>query len=927
MTALAAPHPTLLLLDAYQRSNDTDNEANDKIVVAQLTKAFQSTTDNNNDNDNNASSIAMIQAVDCILASSSKSNTDTTTHLQLMQLIASVTCAHGVLVPHLLMCTTVVLERVRRTACCFLGCIVRAASNNEASTDSTTDTMDTIASALAVRCTDKATSVRRAAVVAAHALLKNDADDNYYELQRAVARVRDHDSSAVNRAEALLLFGDLDATLIRLRDLHPKVRAAAKRCLLSNSHSEWHAEQMAHLLDYAQETNDDAAATEVVHVWMQQASFNVLTLLRRLDVVEFTSQAEYAIRMVVQLAESNNACEHQLAYQQGLEEATIQIGCATAAVDNTDTTSNLGNTTTNLDNATFPTYTPEQLFLARVRNADHDVTVLCRGLDCYMTRLRSLLLDSNNNAAAVDKLTFMCSQILQLSIATTDLEEGSRRYLQDAMKRLLASILTPEELVPDAVQVLRTTATDNCAAMPHVLEIVTELEAQMHAASAEAHDNYVLRVLTMLDVVLEHETATPPHDVALRIVPVLSLTNTTTNDNDDSDAQQQQPLIRVAAVSCLGKLGLVLDRETVRNEYMPRMVAIASAPHETVEVRTQALLAVSDWAVLGLTPLSDDVKRMIHDIMSRDDEERWIKCVAAEVAAKWLFSELVLEPTWLAQLVLFAFHSTTQDDDDDDDAQEIGSPTRLQQLLSAFFPAFSLKSRPGRDCLLASVRFVLERLPKKMNRNAESMIIYICDMVNLGDNPTTTTTASDDDVAESTTTANAAVVSTNSIEPIINNKNDLLETSVELSAALQMATFVSRHHDNIARSLTCTLCKMIAIYAQELTLEEEPVCDLVMLKQLLEELGTLIADKASLNAIKDCLTTLDDVHEVSEVEDDIQVGLDADEAALEDEALLEEATIMIQDKASVVTLEDDVSIDKENEPTDRRVRRSNRVQS
>jgi hypothetical protein len=207
------------------------------------------------------------------------------------------------------------------------------------------------------------------------------------------------------------------------------------------------------------------------------------------------------------------------------------------------------------------------------------------------------------------------------------------------------------------------------------------------------------------------------------------------------------------------------------------------------------------------------------------------------------------------------------------------------------------------------------------------MIIYICDMVNLGDNPTTTTTASDDDVAESTTTANAAVVSTNSIEPIINNKNDLLETSVELSAALQMATFVSRHHDNIARSLTCTLCKMIAIYAQELTLEEEPVCDLVMLKQLLEELGTLIADKASLNAIKDCLTTLDDVHEVSEVEDDIQVGLDADEAALEDEALLEEATIMIQDKASVVTLEDDVSIDKENEPTDRRVRRSNRVQS
>jgi Nuclear condensing complex subunits, C-term domain len=247
-----------------------------------------------------------------------------------------------------------------------------------------------------------------------------------------------------------------------------------------------------------------------------------------------------------------------------------------------------------------------------------------------------------------------------------------------------------------------------------ILEIIRKInnwrtgEDQVEADAEEdcIHTMGLVRILSILTVFLETASSKLSSNPAVKDFAKYIIPSVTHKD----------PMVREAAMGCFGKLGLFTDENTLIAEFKPILLEVASCEDEKIEIRAQALLALADWSVLFSQTLATcktgsktiALPDIVRDMM--DDSRISAVCISAEVAAKLLFSGRVCESEWFAKLITIFFDSRILDmDDDGGNIKEVGSPVRLQQLLTLFFPAICLKDdADSRDALMGCILPLLE---------------------------------------------------------------------------------------------------------------------------------------------------------------------------------------------------------------------------
>jgi hypothetical protein len=113
-----------------------------------------------------------------------------------------------------------------------------------------------------------------------------------------------------------------------------------------------------------------------------------------------------------------------------------------------------------------------------------------------------------------------------------------------------------------------------------------------------------------------------------------------------------------------------------------------------------------------------------------DHDDTFLLSVAGEVAAKLLFANKALPSSkvLLARLVLVSLDGTLMKGELKSDADcEIGSPVRLQQLASFFFPEFAATCT-GRSSLVGCIPAALDLSKKK----PAGIVSYVCDVARQG---------------------------------------------------------------------------------------------------------------------------------------------------------------------------------------------------
>ena len=644
---------------------------------------------------------------------------------------------------------------------------------------------------------------------------------------------------------------------------------------------------------------------------------------------------------------------------------------------------------------------PEQILYARIacsstgdeagdNSNDHvimlnkvvpDIPVLCDIFQNQALRLIQAIMQNSSREGSnvdatgdeIDKECFICMQLLRLASIPSGLvvqEEGSRRYFATVMKRMLSANDTPDDLIEGCVSALlvatTTDSSSDTSCVDTINDIITEISSLDKAAETEENEQNdiegdnefiqidknrrLLRVLSILSIVFE--TVSPKilsstplvlEELATKyILPALQQRNNKKNH-----------LIREAAVSCLGKLGLfITNNDLLMNNLRPMLLRIMSNSNdgndERMEIRCQAMLAYCDWSLLYtnmlepcMIPENDGDGNTISFIdlvqeFMMDSDNPSVSAIAAEVAIKLLFAGRICDSTMIAQLFMMFFDPTNEDNVDDEenasnvaDIKEIGNPIRLQQLLSLFFPAYCIKSELGRDAMVGSIGSLLElatgaaakkkkATSKKKSKKAVAypvikMLEYICSIAEDG----LKTAAA---AALNTTTANDRHQEHPLTPQTLRSQSDPMpsesggettksshvsSSSPTLLACIQVAAYLIQDSTNLTITLIRSLCKFLANYGEMIDIAQEPKnSDLVQLKDDMEELGMAITDATSLRSLAVLNDILVDVVPESEEEN---------EEEEEEEAIMDQE---VRNAAGGDDDDDDDETETENESND-----------
>lgn len=211
---------------------------------------------------NKVISRTLIHFLDCSLTTDStpdaKESVEALQELVVAVAAQRVDVANDLLHDRLVPLSAVLLERIRSTACRCIGLTVKFLCNGKLAKEELESLLDTSSQALIPRFTDKAQSVRYAAVEASRFFFggssnNNDLDDP--DIRQSLQWSIQHDPSVNNRVAALgslpVTLQTVDVILTRVRDVKAKVRVAAVQTLRANVPDvfKWEAEQCAELVE------------------------------------------------------------------------------------------------------------------------------------------------------------------------------------------------------------------------------------------------------------------------------------------------------------------------------------------------------------------------------------------------------------------------------------------------------------------------------------------------------------------------------------------------------------------------------------------------------------------------------------------------------------------------------------------------------
>ena len=572
--------------------------------------------------------------------------------------------------------------------------------------------------------------------------------------------------------------------------------------------------------------------------WVKLAKFNVLNLLQRMDVLSDEDEAEQVIRVVLEATEdSNDAISTLSPPEKRAFQTSISSHLMTLKEESTD-------------------LTPEQFLLARVaamQNPDYlarvvpDMGVICDVFQKFSGK-------EGNQAL------FIGLQLLQLATAVGMEEEGSRRRFIGLLQAVLTSSpadALPDPLIEASVKALLTLQDGSL----NIFDVIIGELKRMCANDLALSSSCTLRILAILCIVLEEAKLTFSMQDFLRNVSCTV----------EEAIASQDHLLREAGVACLAKVGLFSDKDLVVHTFKPLLLTVASSEEQPLTVRSQAVMALSDWAlvfeeILQVSQSGVSLRQVLGSFLQSENPS--VAAIAAEATAKLLFAGRLCESTLIAHLlVLFfdpKFQSSSGDVEDD-----VGSVARMQQWLSLFFPAFCLQSKTTRDAILGALEDALKIGATKKSFPIVKVVEYVCEVVSVAEE-------------EAPNEQNAG-----------NEATDNEDSHMALKIALQVAPFILHVLLEEERSgkkmITLTvlraLCKLLG------SLEVDgPSANLIQLRDTMDELAMILTDPTALRALNDLTRDLAQVQEEDNEDDETREGSEDANVTNEDESTIDTTT-------------------------------------
>lgn len=615
---------------------------------------------------------------------------------------------------------------------------------------------------------------------------------------------------------------------------------------------------------------------------MKAAKFNPIQMLKLMGVAANEEECEKAISVVLATArEDEFGALDELsdpeirAFRASVEKNLIQLSDSSVEFD------------------------AEEIFFARVAcetvqksdklgvlqkdeilsKAVPDIPVLCEIFQKHSLHLMTAI--QQGDAQSEDEECFICLQLLQLAKVADLQEEGSRRHFSTVMEGMLSCRETPDDIVEGCVESIKAAKENEHEFLETIFNIISTLSGAERGDSNEDECLRQLRILSILSIVLEIcSSGISSHDRLKAFIDIV--VSAVTNSN---------PLVREAGVSCFGKLGLFTEESTLLAEFKPILLKVAINEKEKLEIRSQAMLALSDWSLLFSEVLQPcDIEgatvsflQIVREMMQHENPS--VIAIAAEIICKLLFSGRVCESTLIAQLLVIFFDSSHEDiESDNNDIKEVGSFARLQQLLCLFFPAYCIKSEHGQDAMLGSIKCALDlaQAKKKSEKKKAAlplvkMIDYVCSVVDVG--------------REVSVSNNANTPSTD--KAMVDEKS-MKKSNTALLASIQVAEFLI-NDGSLTVTQTRSLCKFLG--RQEIDVETGEHSHLRKLKDHMEELGMMLTDNTclrSLTNINEYLVDVKDEDDASvENEDEADAGTHSGDTTLEDSIMESLAAVSI----------------------------------
>jgi condensin complex subunit 3 len=832
-----------------------------KVADIQLSEDLDNTINNAPLKDvNEIIASTLIHFIDCSLIT--EVSPDTKESVEIIQELAvavasqRVEVARSVLQNRLIALSVVLLERVRSTACRCIGWIVKyLVESVSIAKEDLDELLDTASQTLLPRFTDKTQVVRQSAIEASRFFFGNvvgrtnnkEMDDP--DVRQSLQWSLQHDPSVTNRLSALeslpLTIQTMDVVLTRVRDVKPKVRVAAIQTLQDKlpTLQHWEAEQCAELVESG--WTERCAATKVaveriVLTWVKSCGFDVMALLRHLDVLNFENSCRKVMSILTGVQDEfldDNFSERDVgAFQRGMKQASKKLV---------------------LKNQTLEA---EQVFLLRCQ-CEHaekleprkkemilseimpDIPEVCAMFELHASALMKAISEEKGEDT-IDRLVSICLHLLSM-VKSAEVEEGSRLHLKTTLKGMLESIVLPDDLVEGSVETLYRIHRDEMDFWETCLSTVETLDGQDHEDGL--FDNRLLRILSILCTLFEKSSSRLASSEVLDsfvryVLPAVS---------------HENALIREAGVNCLGKAGLFTKPDRILSEFKPILLDRAQDEDEKLSIRAQALLGLSDWSILfGNEELS--IQSTLLEIMNH--KEVSLACVAAEATSKLLYHGKFFNKSCMGTLLVLFFDPrlSTAEEDDENDVEEVGSPIRLQQLLTQFFLLFCLRGENGREnfvsCTSSALDIVLSKDGGKRKRGTKAF--PIAKMIEF-----LTSTA---DEAKRIQNENKG-----------QENGTITGSSTDLLVSIQIAKFLTGNTDDLNVTTLRLLCKILG--ATEINPEIDESKDLRELMERTEDLGNLLTDDTCLH----CLESLNETLEAVELPNESTLPQD-DEESLND---------------------------------------------
>lgn len=778
--------------------------------------------------------------------------------------------------------TDVVMERVRTNACKILGLcvevIVSISDNNETlffldhdrDEDWKVKFLEAAKDGLLPRLTDKSQAVRNAAIVACGAF----GDDMHDETLQSLLWSLNHDPSPANRSAAIASVpcnsDSIDHLIERARDTKVKVRVDALNALRTKMNvCDMTADNFCRLIhtgvtDRCEQTKG-AIATLICTSWIKAAKYDPLELVKMVGPIVNEEECDKLIGVLLDCdphALKDLSIPEIRAFQDGISK-TPTVMCQEEGFKLSPEAVLFARVklSRSLESMTFSASKKADLLSEVVP----DIPLLCETVEKLVKSLTEAITSGNEEMEERD--AFLCRQLLQLAQISDLKEEGSRRHFIAAMKGMLSSVDTPDDLLEEGIKAMAKAHDEEGEHLRTISDIVDGMVGGEEVYSDVAVFTQV-RVVSIISTVLENASAN------MVMHPILSklsfyVIHAVTSAN---------AMVRECGVSCLGRLALLSDESTVSESFKPLLLKVISTESEALEIRAQAMLAICDlsllFGMLSTEPVS--FVSLVSDLLK--NAQAGIVAVAAEVAAKLLFSGKVNDRDLMAGLLVAFFNKSFADlaEHEDADVSEVGSLLRMQQILCVFFPAYSMKSNEAKHTLISSIGPMLDTITSKKTKrgaawNISKMIEYIISTVEIGkDEPGKV----DDTKEEDKTTSS--------------------EPSGVLAACLEVSIFLKQQGDNLTNTHLRALCKLLG--GADIDVELDHRKTVIALKSNIEELSLFIDDDNCQRSLETVVELLEEVSGGESEDDENSTGIDDHESTSASLAEALEKTKLVDDK-------------------------------